>query len=65
MISADAIISRITTLADGTYRIIVDFNELSPDEVKELAKLRPVPVKVVIDTLESFQLLERMKLESQ
>lgn len=40
MINEKIEISKINTLADGTIRMQVDFNELSPDKIASLFKLK-------------------------
>lgn len=40
MLQAQAIISKITTLADTTIRLAVDCQEMSPDNEAEIFKLR-------------------------
>lgn len=40
MIAKEIIISKINTMADGTLRLQVDFNELTPDEIAMLFRLK-------------------------
>lgn len=43
MLTIPAIISKISTLADGTIRLVVDTNELSPNKMTEIFSMRNLP----------------------
>ena len=54
MILLSAHISKITTMADGSWRLVADLGELRPDKVGELSKTANKVVLLALTLEEGF-----------
>lgn len=64
MLTLPAHIARITTLADGSWRMVVDLGELEGERLAEVAKLANKVVCLAVTLGEEFTSEEREVLDS-
>ncbi len=63
MLTLPAHIARITTMADGSWRLVADLGELTPDQVGELSKTANKVVCLALTLEERFSEQEKEALE--
>lgn len=63
MLTLPAHIAKITTMADGSWRLVADLGELSPEQVGELSKTANKVVCLALTLEESFSKQEQEVLE--